>query len=324
MSMSTAPLFPSFDGLLNLSKHEGVDIRPTLLRVLTDLYVQAPKHTDGERRQFAELASRLIDEVDAATRASVRARLAICDDTPPEIAIKLGIERRASMPPAAVDPGPTAPLAGPEPTTARSEKILTPRLAMRPADAAEIERMFSVANALERARILQNLGESPLAPAVRPGPRRSARAIETLEMAAYATDIGSFAIELSNVLLLPAKAAERVVDDPGGEAVACACKAIGMPDDVYQRVLLLLRPEVGASVMDVFRLARLYSVLSEHAALIMVSVWRGATVAQTQARYRPSLYDDERSRARPPGLSTASPAVARRALPQTNRTRSGA
>src|SRR5579864_8804121 len=137
------PLFPSFDGLLSLSKHEGVDIRPTLLRVLTDLYVQAAKHTEGERRQFSELASRLIEEVDAATRASVRAKLAICDDTPPEIATRLGLEPRANMPQIATDPSPPAPRDARETTAARSEKPLPPRVAMRPADAAEIERMFS-------------------------------------------------------------------------------------------------------------------------------------------------------------------------------------
>ena len=75
--MTASPLFPGFDGLMTLSRREGVDIRPTLLRVLTDLYVQAPKHSSDEQRQFVELTSRLIDQVDDATRA-VRARAA-CD-----------------------------------------------------------------------------------------------------------------------------------------------------------------------------------------------------------------------------------------------------
>ncbi len=30
---------------MTLSRHEGVDIRPTLLRVLTDLYVQTSAHS---------------------------------------------------------------------------------------------------------------------------------------------------------------------------------------------------------------------------------------------------------------------------------------
>src|ERR1700748_2905881 len=91
--MTTTPLFSGFDGLMTLSRREGVDIRPTLLRVLTDLYVQANKHTTDEERQFIELTSRLIDEVDDATRAAVRARLAIYPGTPPDILQRLGLRR---------------------------------------------------------------------------------------------------------------------------------------------------------------------------------------------------------------------------------------
>ncbi len=96
-----------------------------------------------------------------------------------------------------------------------------------------------------------------------------------------------------------------------------------MPEDVFQRVLLFLKPELGASVMEVFRLARLYSVLSERASLIMVSVWRGATVAHGEPRYSAGLYDDERRRARTVSTGRAQPA-ARPALPQPSRSRSGA
>jgi hypothetical protein len=48
--MTTPLLFPGFDGLMTLSRREGVDIRPTLLRVLTDLYVQTSAHSDDEER----------------------------------------------------------------------------------------------------------------------------------------------------------------------------------------------------------------------------------------------------------------------------------
>src|SRR5258708_26966925 len=91
--MTTPLLFPGFDGLMTLSSREGVDIRPTLLRVLTDLYVQASAHSGDEERQFIELTSRLIEEVDDATRAAVRARLAIYPATPAEILNKLGLRR---------------------------------------------------------------------------------------------------------------------------------------------------------------------------------------------------------------------------------------
>src|ERR1700754_1399104 len=90
--MTSAPMFPGFDGLMILSRREGVDIRPTLLRVLTDLYVQARAHSTEEARQFIELTSRLFDQVDDATRAVVRARLAIYPGTPIEILRKLGLK----------------------------------------------------------------------------------------------------------------------------------------------------------------------------------------------------------------------------------------
>src|ERR1700754_986925 len=90
--MTAAALFPGFDGLMSLSRREGVDIKPTLLRVLTDLYVQARAHSADEERQFIELTSRLIDEVEDTTRATVRARLAIYPSTPSEIGEKLGLQ----------------------------------------------------------------------------------------------------------------------------------------------------------------------------------------------------------------------------------------
>src|ERR1044072_9323037 len=89
--MTAPPLFPGFDGLMTLSRREGVDIRPTLLRVLTDLYVQSSVHTADEEQQFVELTSRLIDQVDDATRAVVRGRLSIYPGTPAAIIDKLGL-----------------------------------------------------------------------------------------------------------------------------------------------------------------------------------------------------------------------------------------
>src|ERR1700761_84010 len=94
--MAASPNFPGFDGLMTLSRREGVDIRPTLLRVLTDLYVQTSAHSDEEARQFIELTSRLFDQVDDAPRAAVRARLAIYPGTPVEILRKLGLKPAAA------------------------------------------------------------------------------------------------------------------------------------------------------------------------------------------------------------------------------------
>ena len=59
--MTEAPNNPEFNnpdlnGLVKLSDREGVDIRPTLLRVVTDLYLQKPTHTEQEAQHYERLA----------------------------------------------------------------------------------------------------------------------------------------------------------------------------------------------------------------------------------------------------------------------------
>src|SRR5580704_4687088 len=70
------PSLPSLNGLTDIGMRGGVDMRPTLLRVLTDLYVQKLTHTPDEERHYTELALRLLEAVDMPTRAAVATRLA--------------------------------------------------------------------------------------------------------------------------------------------------------------------------------------------------------------------------------------------------------
>jgi Uncharacterised protein conserved in bacteria (DUF2336) len=298
--MTTIPLFPGLDGLMTLSRREGVDIRPTLLRVLTDLYVQASKHSTDEERQFVELTSRLIDQVDDATRAAVRARLAIYPNAPAEILGKLGLRPfnpEHSVPVAREIASPPVAPAQPSPLS-EAQLRMQANLSMQPKDAAEIHDMFFRASGSERVLILHNLAETPLRASARIPTARASRAVETLEMAAFATDIESFALEIGETLILPARMATQIVNDPGGEPLACAARALDMPSPVFQRVLLFLKPEIGTSVHQVYRLSRLYDHLSERSALVMLAAWRGSTMAVTRAKYRPTLHDDERHRAR--------------------------
>src|ERR1044072_7652729 len=81
--------FPKLEGLDSLARRDGVDIRPTLVRVLTDLYVQKPAHSAEEERHYTELALRLIDSVDLATRVSVAKRIAGYAGAPPAVARRL-------------------------------------------------------------------------------------------------------------------------------------------------------------------------------------------------------------------------------------------
>jgi hypothetical protein len=298
--MTTPPLFPGFDGLMTLSRREGVDIRPTLLRVLTDLYVQASAHSSDEQRQFVELTSRLIDQVDDATRAAVRARLAIYPGAPLEVLSKLGLKPTQpdkAAPLAAEMPSPP-PVVEPARPPSEAQKRLASGLSMQPKDASEIYDMFFRAGPSERVAILHSLAETPLKASPRITGARAERTIEVLEMAAFNCDVENFILELGESLILPSRVAAHIVDDDGGEPLACAAKALNMSSQVFQRVLLFLKPEIGTSVHTVYRLSRLYDRLSERAALVMLAAWRGSTLATTRAKYRPTLYDDERNRAR--------------------------
>jgi hypothetical protein len=304
---------------MTLSRREGVDIRPTLLRVLTDLYVQTNSHSVDEARQFVELTSRLIDQVDDATRAAVRARLAIYPSTPVEILRRLGLRPAHPAEPMPLVREITSPVSEAAPDKPQSEpaKRMASHLSMQPSDAAQLCDMFFQAASRERVSILHSLNETPLKAAPRIPEKRTARAIEALEMAAFVADIENFTIEVGETLILPARVTAQIVGDLSGEPLACAMRALDMPGPVFERVLLFLNPEIGTSVNTVYRLSRLYDRLSERSALVMLAAWRGSTLAVTRAKYRPALHDDERQRARNtstparPAVQPGSAAVAR-------------
>jgi hypothetical protein len=76
------PTLPNLDGLIALARQDGVDIRPTLVRVLTDLYVHKRGHSLDEEYRYTELALWLLASVDVATRVAVARKLATYDEAP--------------------------------------------------------------------------------------------------------------------------------------------------------------------------------------------------------------------------------------------------
>jgi uncharacterized protein (DUF2336 family) len=260
---------PRLDGLFDLASREGVDIRPTLLRVLTDLYVQKSFHTREEETQYAELATGLIDAVDAATRECVRARLRDYPAAPAAVVCKLSVD---------------APF--PQPAAPKGDDL--------------VELFFSAASD-ERRLILSNLVGSDgirFAPA---SPERLAR----LEAAAMQRNASEFARLLRAPLHIAAHLADRIVQDASGEALVVAMKALGMGAPALQRVLLFLNPMIGNSVARVYELSALFDELSPEAATQMVALWRDAAPtasAQTErprkAAYEPATAEDERRSAR--------------------------
>src|SRR4029453_12919013 len=86
--MMKLPNLAGFEGLIDLDRR-GVDIRPTLLRVLTDQYLPRPGPTPHAERQFPELTLPLLAEADVPARAAVATRLAAHANAPRAIILRL-------------------------------------------------------------------------------------------------------------------------------------------------------------------------------------------------------------------------------------------
>lgn len=82
-------LSTTLDRLAESAHQSTIDIRPTLLKVLTHLYTQTESHSNDEERKFVELAGRLIDQVDDVTFDAVRAQLDAYPGTPAELREKI-------------------------------------------------------------------------------------------------------------------------------------------------------------------------------------------------------------------------------------------
>jgi hypothetical protein len=284
-------LFPNLDGLLGLADRGDVDIRPTLLRVLTDLYVQKPAHSRQEEQHYTELALRLIDAVDSATRRSVALRLAAYRQAPSAVTERL--KRDAAVAAPGHDRTPSPP--GPGQVKKNSDLhrgITDVPTAAGPRD--ELSETFFNAGAAERRLILLNLEyvSSALPPAMPPA--QAIDAIRRLEQAALERDSAQFIGHLHRLLGVSREQARRIVDDRSGEPIVVAAKALSVPAEILQRILLFLNPGIGHSVTRVFALSRLYDEITPQAAQHLVAIWRG-TAPQTRrpAGHQPLLYDDE-------------------------------
>ena len=266
------------DSLVDLACRDGVDVRPTLLRVVTDLYVQKQTHTAEEETQYVELALGLIGAVDEQTRAAVAARLGSYAGAPQAVLQRLAVS-------------PALPAATPPPQP-------SPAPASAPVDAPshDLIELFFAASAEERRLILINLDV-----VAEPGLQRRASPadaiIHRLENTALQRNVAEFARMLERGLSVEQALAARIVHDPLGEGIVVAAKALGMKADVLQRILLFLNPAIGQSVERVFELAQLYDDITWSAAEQMVAIWRQKG-ERLRPRHAPVHYDDERTNAR--------------------------
>jgi len=356
--MMKLPNLAGFEGLIDLDRR-GVDIRPTLLRVLTDQYLHRRAHTPDEERQYTELTLRLLDETDVPTRAAVAARLAAHAGAPRAIILRLARDVLAvaepilrlspQLAPTDLDAivrerggdyaGIIATRAAPEstpqshsetmsaPTPAAVRSSLTPT--SRPAlpqrepsvtspsggaadasaqrirqpgikpdmEAKELCALFFAASSMERRLILISLEFLPTLPPELPAAMQRTE-IWRFESAALQHKTDAVLRDLERALGISRKTALRIIEDDMGEPVVVAAKAMELPADVLQRILLFMNPRVGHSVDRVYELAGLYADITADAARRLIGIWREADPPDPRLAKHVALWQDAVEQAR--------------------------
>jgi uncharacterized protein (DUF2336 family) len=300
------------EGLVELARSDRVEMRPVLLRVLTDLFVQEATHGPAERARFAELAIRFLESVDLGTRAVVAERLANYSGTPPAVAGKLArddisvagpILRRSkalseaelhsildtcgiahAVAVAAREELPasvarrlreTGTLRATKAPVVEAPAPAAPTRETDPAITFTLARRYLATNTAERRLIAAAL---TCCPAVdrEERLRRLERAFnDRLERAALRHRGQEFASLLHIRTGMPGDIALRIVNDPSGEPLAAVCRALEMPFDTTSRIFLFLNPAIGGSAKQVLGLAQGYEEIKPAIARRLMGAWCG-------------------------------------------------
>jgi hypothetical protein len=250
------------DSLVDLACRDGVDIRPTLLRVLTDLYVQKSVHTPEEETQFVELALGLVDAVDMQTRATVATTLAAYPAAPDVVLGRLNTS-----------------ISSPAATGGKNRQD-------------DLIDLFFSASPNERRLILVNLEFVSRNTARRAFPV-AGELLRRLESAALKSDPGEFSRILERALGIGRELADKITRDSSGESIVVVARAIGLKTEVLQRILLCLNPVIGQSTRQVYELSRLFDEISPASAEYMLGIWR--TSSRRHSVHASVYWNDERS-----------------------------
>jgi hypothetical protein len=310
------PNLTSLEGLTDIGLRRGVDMRPTLLRVLTDLYAQKLTHTEDEERHYSELALRLIESVDIPTRAAVAARLARHLAPPPRVVERLArdlpeVAAALRSPPPHQVSGPAAEAHDGYDRESYTASTVPEVIGSRVAD--ELNELFFAANANERRLILLNLDIVTSRPPARTGIARDPSIGRRLEAAALTRKREEFAQELAHSLLISREQAHRIARDELGEPIVVAAKVLNIPRDLLYRILLFVNTSVGHSVERVHALAELHDEITTQAAGDLVAIWQALDVDKGEGAapsYQPLLANDDSS-ARAAPAAQRTPAAAR-------------
>ena len=284
---------PGLEDLVDVGHDSDVDMRPTLLRVLTDLYLQRPGHTAEDERYYTELVLRLIDAVDVPARAGLAERLARYPAAPRAVLLALARDRIEIAAPILKDApcltqsdlasvaaelgGAHAELiasrAPPDQQPAKPDDV-------RLQEARELSGLFYAAGPSERRCILIGLEYAPIVLAP-PAAAMQRTDIWQLESAALQHNVDFVIRELERTLAISRRQSQRIVSDESGEPIVVAAKALELPADVLQRMLLFMNPRIGQSVDRVYELGQLFAELSIAAARRLIAIWRVASAADS-------------------------------------------
>jgi hypothetical protein len=154
------------------------------------------------------------------------------------------------------------------------------------AEAVELCELFFAAGGLERRLILLHLDYAATEPAAL-ATRLQRHDVWRIETASLRHETDAVARDIQRTLGVSSRQARRIVEDERGEPVVVAAKAMELPGDVVQRMLLFLNSEVGQSVDRVYELSSLYREISVDAARRLVALWRAAEPAES----RPALQE---------------------------------
>jgi hypothetical protein len=289
MNEPMAP-FSGLEDIVDLGPGDGLDMRPTLLRVLTDLYLQRPAHTPEDERYYTELALRLIDATDIPGRTVLAARLASYPAAPRPVIERLARDvievagpilaqspclTTADFEAIAKECGTThADAIASRPSAPPAVRAASPADTAR-REARELAELFNAAGAAERRLILINLDYALLVPS-QPLCELQRAHIWRLESAALQRSIETVMRELERTLGVSRTRSRNIVNDDLGESIVVAAKAMDLPADVLQRILLFMNPRIGQSVERVHELAQLYGDISVDAARRLIAIWRAA------------------------------------------------
>jgi uncharacterized protein (DUF2336 family) len=351
----SSPRLPSVQRLIGLARSNGVDVRPTLLRVIVDQFVAETHHHAAEVTRFAELVVNLLPRAGVADRALVAEKLADHPQTPAAVARALAQDEASVARPILIrcralsdddlflavrsgDPDKALAVAerediglaalvaledmdDPAIRAALAARIgrSVPAPAPRRPKAADLGLSFLAAATAQRETMLAELvlAGQALPPGL--GPKSAGLDLET---AALSRRQGALSEALARTFLFDAHTAASIAADPGGEPLVVCARALDLGREATTRMLLFAHDAIGTSVDRIYALSSLYQAIPRAAAVALVRSWQAAAVAGATAkpgRHQPVMASDASERV---GARQAA-SVAARAVPRAPAVRPG-